>query len=111
MLFTSRGELRCVSEQEVPRLSRWLAALMGRLAAVVAPHLGYLIGKGGITRQMLLSDGLGLEDFHLEGQLLPRLSLVRPLEGPFRGLPILTFPGNLGDPGTLKDAWQRMEAG
>ena len=111
VLLTSRGELRCASEREGRRLSCALAELMGRLAASLAPDLGYLISKGGITTQMLLTHGLGLEAVQLEGQLLPGLSLVRPLEGAFRGLPILTFPGNLGDPGTLQDAWQRMQAG
>jgi uncharacterized protein YgbK (DUF1537 family) len=111
VLFSSRGELRFVSEQESRRFSQELAKLMARLAASLASELGYLISKGGITTQTLLTHGLGLEAVQLEGQLLPGLSLVRPLEGAFRGLPILTFPGNLGDPGTLQDAWQRMQAG
>ena len=84
---------------------------MGRLAASLAPDLGYLISKGGITTQTLLSTGLGLEAVQLEGQLLPGLSLVRPSAGRFKGLPILTFPGNLGRAETLWEAWQRMEAG
>ena len=111
VLFTSRGELRCASEHEGRRLSCVLAELMGRLAADFSPHLGYLISKGGITTQTLLARGLVLESVQLEGQLLPGLSLVRPSEGPCCGLPILTFPGNLGRADTLRDAWQRMEAG
>ena len=111
VLFTSRGELRCASEHEGRRLSCALAALMGRLAAAFAPDLGFLISKGGITTQTLLAGGLSLESVQLEGQLLPGLSLVRPSGGPCSGLPILTFPGNLGGADTLWDAWQRMEAG
>jgi len=111
VLFTSRGELRCASEQEGRRLSCALAELMGRLASALAPDLGYLISKGGITTQTLLARGLALESVQLEGQLLPGLSLVRPSAGPCSGLPILTFPGNLGVAGTLREAWQRMEAG
>ena len=84
---------------------------MGRLAAAVAPDLGYLISKGGITTQTLLGDGLQLKAVQLEGQLLPGLSVVRPSEGRFNGLPILTFPGNLGQADTLLAAWQRMESG
>ena len=111
VLFTSRGELRCASEQEGRRLSCALAELMARLAASLASDLGYLISKGGITTQTLLAGGLSLESVQLEGQLLPGLSLVRPSGGPCSGLPILTFPGNLGGADTLWDAWQRMEAG
>ena len=83
---------------------------MGRLAAAVAPDLGYLISKGGITTQTLLAEGLDLAAVQLEGQLLPGLSLVRPSEGRWQGLPILTFPGNLGSADTLLEAWQRMQA-
>jgi len=111
VLFSSRGELRFGSEREGRRFSRHLAQLMGRLAAGLAADLGYLISKGGITTQTLLADGLGLESVQLEGQLLAGLSLVRPLEGSHAGLPILTFPGNLGDATTLREAWQRMQAG
>ena len=111
VLFTSRGELRFASEQEGRRFSRETARLMGRLASSVATDLGYLISKGGITTQTLLADGLGLEAVQLEGQLLPGLSLVRPSAGRFQGLPILTFPGNLGSADTLREAWQRLEAG
>ncbi|WP_413441913.1 four-carbon acid sugar kinase family protein [Synechococcus sp. MIT S1220] len=111
VLFTSRGELRFASEQEGRRFSRETARLMGRLASSVATDLGYLISKGGITTQTLLARGLALESVQLEGQLLPGLSLVRPSAGPCSGLPILTFPGNLGSAGTLREAWQRLEGG
>ena len=111
VLFSSRGELRCASEREGRQLSCALAELMGRLAAALTPDLGYLISKGGITTQTLLARGLALESVQLEGQLLPGLSLVRPSAGPCSGLPILTFPGNLGSAETLRDAWQRMQAG
>jgi uncharacterized protein YgbK (DUF1537 family) len=110
VLFTSRGEIRLASASAGRLLSQTIARLMGRLANAVAPGLGYLICKGGITTQTLLADGLGLEAVELEGQLMPGLSLVRPSEGVAQDLPILTFPGNLGTEGTLFEAWQRMQA-
>ena len=111
VLFSGRGELRFGSDIQLRRFSRELARLMSRLAAALAPDLGYIISKGGTTTQTLLAEGLSLSSVHLEGQLLPGLSLVRPTEGNFSGLPILTFPGNLGLPETLLEAWQLMEAG
>ncbi|MEA5415518.1 nucleotide-binding domain containing protein, partial [Synechococcus sp. BA-132 BA5] len=87
-----------------------LAGLMARLAAALAPGLGYLISKGGITTHTLLADGLALKQVELQGQLLPGLSLVLAApEGHRRPLPVLTFPGNLGDDLTLREAWRRME--
>jgi uncharacterized protein YgbK (DUF1537 family) len=104
VLFSSRGELTCRSASERRRFGLALAALMARLAATLAPQLGYLISKGGITTHTLLADGLGLAAVELQGQLLPGLSLV--LAG---DLPLLTFPGNLGEASTLREAWAWME--
>ena len=110
VLFTSRGELSCRSAAERRCVGLELAALMARLAAALAPQLGYLISKGGITTHTLLADGLGLARVELQGQLLPGLSLVlTPGDGVVPGLPVLTFPGNLGEPETLRAAWGLME--
>ena len=118
VLFTSRGELTfgdgASAQHRRLQFGMALARLMARLVAALAPHLGYVISKGGITTGTLLAEGLGLEAVQLEGQLLPGLSLVRPLAPtglPWDGLPIVTFPGNLGDVRTLADAWRLMETG
>ena len=112
VLFTSRGELKCSSSAERRRLGLELAALMARLAAALEPRLGYLISKGGITSHTLLADGFGLGAVELQGQLVAGLSLVlTPPSGGRAGLPVVTFPGNLGDAGSLRQAWRLMERG
>ncbi len=112
VLFTSRGEVDGMSPAARMSFGMALAQLMARLGAALAPRLGYLISKGGITTHTLLAEGLALEMVQLEGQILPGLSLVRPLAGEgLVDLPILTFPGNLGDETTLLSAWRLMEAG
>lgn len=109
LLFSSRGELVCASAQERRRFGLELAALMARLAAALAPQLGLIISKGGITTHTLLAEGLGLDWVELQGQLLPGLSVVlTPPAATVPGLPVITFPGNLGDAGTLRQAWQLM---
>ncbi len=110
VLFTSRGERPCRNAAERRRLGLALAGTMGRLAAALAPRLGYLISKGGITSHTLLAEGLGLARVELQGQLLPGLSLVlTPAGSAVPALPLLTFPGNLGEADTLWRAWRRME--
>lgn len=109
VLFSSRGELVCASVQERRRFGLELAALMARLAAALAPQLGLIISKGGITTHTLLADGLGLDWVELQGQLLPGLSVVfTPADAKVPGLPVITFPGNLGDASGLRQAWQLM---
>jgi len=120
VLFTSRGELVCRHAAERRRLGRELAAAMARVAARLAPELGYLISKGGITSHTLLAEGLGLDWVELQGQLQPGLSMVLvPAAGssglaPARqegieALPLVTVPGNLGESDTLVRLWQRLE--
>ena len=122
VLFTSRGELVCRHAAERRRLGRELAAAMARVAARLAPELGYLISKGGITSHTLLAEGLGLAWVELKGQLKPGLSLLLvPAAGstgmaPARlqgieALPVVTVPGNLGEADTLVRLWQRLESG
>jgi uncharacterized protein YgbK (DUF1537 family) len=110
VLFTSRGELACRHATERRRLGLALAGLMARLAAGLAPRLGYLISKGGITSHTLLADGLQLALVELQGQMLPGLSLVlTPAEAAVPRLPVVTFPGNLGQADSLVAAWRLLE--
>ena len=112
VLFTSRGELNCSTSAERRRLGLELAALMARLAAALEPRLGYLISKGGITSHTLLAEGFRLGAVELQGQLFAGLSLVlTPASGGRAGLPVVTFPGNLGAAGSLRQAWRLMERG
>ena len=110
VLHTSRGELLCRHAAERRRLGLALAGLMARLAARLAPRLGYLISKGGITSHTLLADGLELALVELQGQLAPGLSLVlTPAAAAVPRLPVVTFPGNLGDGDSLVAAWRLLE--
>ena len=110
VLYTSRGELPCRHAAERRRLGLALAALMARLAARLAPRLGYLISKGGITSHTLLAEGLQLALVELQGQLEPGLSLVlTPAEAAVPRLPVVTFPGNLGEADSLVAAWRLLE--
>ncbi|MEB3265145.1 MAG: four-carbon acid sugar kinase family protein [Cyanobacteriota bacterium] len=110
VLATSRGELACRHAAERRALGLALASLMARLAAALAPDLGYVISKGGITTHTLLADGLGLARVQLQGQIVPGLSLVlTPADAAVPGLPVVTFPGNLGDADGLVAAWRVME--
>ena len=117
VLYTTRGEL-CFGEGPAADRRRLnfglaLAQLSARLVAAVAPRLGYLISKGGITTGSVLAEGLGLGSVLLDGQLMPGLSMVRPISGEgipgVNGLPVITFPGNLGDGDTLANTWRLME--
>ena len=108
VLFSSRGERRGLS----PAQQQQLALRMAKLALSLGPPLGYVIAKGGTTSFTLLRAGLGLDRLQLLGQLLPGLSLVKPQphDSIWGDLPIVTFPGNLGDATSLRQCWLLLEA-
>lgn len=86
-------------------VSTVLIAILQGVAAEARP--GYLIAKGGITSHDLAAHGLGARRVDVLGQLLPGVPLWRM--GPetrLPGLPYVVFPGNVGGPGALREAFE-----
>jgi uncharacterized protein YgbK (DUF1537 family) len=72
--------------------------------------IGFLISKGGITSNDVLSTGLALRAARLLGQIIPGCSVVRtPDNHPqFPNLPVVLFPGNVGDDNGLVTTYRRL---
>ena len=72
--------------------------------------IGFLISKVGITSNDVLSTGLALRSARLLGQIIPGCSVVRtPIDHPqFPNLPVVLFPGNVGDANALAMTYQRL---
>jgi uncharacterized protein YgbK (DUF1537 family) len=70
-----------------------------------------LISKGGITSNDVLSDGLALRTSRVVGQILAGCSVVRcPESHPrFPDMPVVIFPGNVGDEHALVTVYRRMK--
>lgn len=62
----------------------------------------FLITKGGITSSDALTIGLAVQKEWVLGQILPNIGVVQCMEeSHFPGLPVVVFPGNVGDDTTL----------
>ena len=85
-----------------------LAEFMAILVGKITNKLGYIISKGGITTQLLLQRGLNFNQVILKGQILPGLSIVQS-NSDQNNLPVVTFPGNLGNEKTLLESFRLME--
>jgi len=110
VIFTSRTE-KTFPDQAIrlafgERVSRFLMDVVRGLP----PSLGFLISKGGITSNDVLSSGLALRTSKVLGQILPGCSVVRcPADHPrFPDIPVVIFPGNVGDEGALATAYRRL---
>ncbi|MFM2430142.1 MAG: hypothetical protein RLZZ511_1355 [Cyanobacteriota bacterium] len=110
VIYTSREELSFDDIQQ--RLDFGVA--VSRLLMDVLRHLpetiGFLISKGGITSNDTLSQGLALRSARLLGQVIPGVSMVttEPDHAQFPNLPVVLFPGNVGDETALATAYQRL---
>ena len=108
VLYTTREEMQFSSNFERMKFGLELAEFMAILVGKISKNLGYIISKGGITTQLLLQKGLNLNQVNLKGQILPGLSIVESVTDQNK-LPVITFPGNLGNDQTLRDAFRLME--
>jgi uncharacterized protein YgbK (DUF1537 family) len=72
--------------------------------------ISFLISKGGITSNEVLSSGLSLPTARLLGQIIAGCSVViTPSDHPyFPNLPVVLFPGNVGDRMALTLAYRRL---
>ena len=110
VLYSSRGELAHRSLKRKTEFGYTIAESMARIVSKVSDKLGYVISKGGVTTNVFLARGLNIDMVRLKGQLLPGLSVVCADSYILaKRLPIVTFPGNLGQKETLYLAWKLME--
>ncbi|MDJ0806194.1 MAG: four-carbon acid sugar kinase family protein [Gammaproteobacteria bacterium] len=110
VVYTSRVE-KTFADQATrlafgDRISRFLMEIVRNLP----DSLGFLISKGGITSNDVLSSGLVLRTSRVVGQILPGCSVVRcPEEHPrYPQLPVVIFPGNVGHAESLAEAYSRL---
>ncbi len=109
VLYTSRKEMKFSSYSKRMIFGLKLAEFMAILVRKITNKLGYIISKGGITTQVLLQKGLNFNQVNLKGQILPGLSIVKSNSDQY-DVPVVTFPGNLGNKKTLLEALKLMES-
>ena len=108
VLYTTREEMKFSSHFIRMKFGLELAEFMAILVGKTTNKLGYIISKGGITTQILLQKGLNFNQVILKGQILPGLSVVQS-DSDQNNLPVVTFPGNLGNEKTLLESFTLME--
>jgi uncharacterized protein YgbK (DUF1537 family) len=109
-IYTSRQELSFDSIQVRLQFGEAVSALLMDIIRALPPDLGFLISKGGITSNDTLSKGLALSVARSIGQILPGCSAIvtPPTHPQFPDLPVILFPGNVGDEHALATAYLRL---
>lgn len=112
VLYTSRSELQFPSQAERLAFGERVSAFLMRLVRGLPDTIGFLISKGGITSNDVLSTGLQLKRSRVLGQILTGCSIVRCPSDHVRypNLPVVIFPGNVGDDKALAQAYEILTA-
>ena len=110
VIYTSRQEVVFKDQETRLRFGESVSAFLMDVVRNLPPAIGFLISKGGITSNDVLSTGLALRTSRVLGQILPGVSVVRcPQDHPrYPNLPVVIFPGNVGDESALATAWRRL---
>ncbi len=110
VIYTSRNERSFADPAARLAFGEQVSALLMEIVQGLPATLGFLISKGGITSNDVLSTGLGLRAARLLGQVLTGCSVVRcPRDHPrFAELPVVIFPGNVGDEDALAEVYRRL---
>jgi uncharacterized protein YgbK (DUF1537 family) len=110
VVFTSRAERQCPDQAQRLAFGEAVSAFLMDVVRGLPATLGFLVSKGGITSNDVLSDGLALRTARVLGQVLAGCSVVRcPSDHPrFPDLPVVIFPGNVGDEAALATVVRRF---
>ena len=110
VVYTSRQELAFKDVKTRLDFGSTVSALLMDIVRGLPSDLGFLISKGGITSNDVLSTGLALTSARLLGQILAGCSMViTPSDHSlFPNLPVVLFPGNVGNADALGVVYQRL---
>ncbi|MEH2403932.1 four-carbon acid sugar kinase family protein [Nostoc sp.] len=110
VIYTSRQELSFKDVNTRLEFGAKVSSLLMDIVRGLPSDIGFLISKGGITSNDVLSTGLALTSARLLGQILAGCSMVlTPSDHPqFPNLPVVLFPGNVGDADALGKVYQRL---
>jgi uncharacterized protein YgbK (DUF1537 family) len=110
VIFTSRTELSFPDPQIRLEFGQAVSSLLMAIVQGLPSEISFLISKGGITSNDVLSTGLELPTARLLGQILAGCSVVITPENHFLfpSLPVVLFPGNVGDRDALTTVYRRL---
>ncbi|OUL18090.1 Hrp-dependent type III effector protein [Nostoc sp. RF31YmG] len=110
VVYTSRQELTFKDVNTRLEFGIKVSSLLMDIVRGLPSDIGFLISKGGITSNDVLSTGLALTSARLLGQILAGCSMVLTASDhpQFSKLPVVLFPGNVGDADALAIVYHRL---
>lgn len=112
VIFTSRVERQFQDRQMRLRFGEQVSGLLMSVVHALPKTIGFIISKGGITSNDMLSLGLAIPAARIAGQIHPGCSVVlTPKDHPrLPDIPVVIFPGNVGDETALATVYNRLKS-
>jgi uncharacterized protein YgbK (DUF1537 family) len=113
VIYTSRIELTSFeTHKERLQFGEQVSNFLMEIVKNLPLTLGFLISKGGITSNDVLSNGLELKMSRVLGQILPGCSVIKcpPDHIRYPDMPVVIFPGNVGNEFGLVTTFQRLSS-
>ena len=111
VIYTSRTFAAHTGNEGPLAAGRIIGRALCEIVRALPLRPAYIIAKGGITSHELAQNGLGCQRATVLGQIaagVPVWRLDRVQR--FANLPYMVFPGNVGQPETLRDLVERLAA-
>lgn len=110
-VYTSRELLKLpnASREEELAMSVEISNAVTSFVRNCHPQPRFVIAKGGITSSDVGTIGLGVKKAEVLGQVAPGVPVwLTDTGSTFPNMPYIIFPGNVGDPDTLKKVVERL---
>jgi uncharacterized protein YgbK (DUF1537 family) len=112
LVFTTRGLVSQRGQLDHVQISAIVSAALSSIPTRLSQTPTWLVAKGGITSNDVLTKGLKAKRARVLGQVASGVSALRlGPESASPGLPFIVFPGNVGGPSALADLIQRLSGG
>ena len=104
VVYTSRKEVRLTDADERQHLGQRISDFLVEMVARLPFVPSYLVAKGGITSNDILTKGLVLKSAVVLGQIVPNVPCVMTDHFPY-----IIFPGNVGGDDSLREVYEKLK--
>ena len=104
VVYTSRKEVRLTDADERQHLGQRISDFLVEMVARLPFVPSYLVAKGGITSNDILTKGLALKSAVVLGQIVPNVPCVMTPNFPY-----IIFPGNVGNDDSLCEVFLKLK--
>ena len=105
VIFTSRKEIRLDDADRRQHLGQQVSDFLVDIVRKLPYTPTYLVGKGGITSNDIMTKGLAVKTATVMGQIIPSVPCIMT-----RQFPYIIFPGNVGGDSSLKEVYLKLKS-